>query len=245
MKVAIILTFYNKQYCNRNTVYSVLRQKTNFPFEILIINDNSPTDNFSYLSKVKLQDNITLKYKKNKKNLGSNFGHKTALEIMSDDVDIVVTQSSDVMYATDHTLQKLVEGVDDKHYTSGTVANIKVDPNLWRYMKKGLPNLIKTHWPKMAKPKTKYMYTSKSNPRLYWFLAAIKKEHLINYFTWADNACDVKTKDELIKLKKEEKLFCKFIDEAMAIHQSHPQKVHPCPIMDQCPYTCVRKRGKK
>lgn len=245
MKVAVILTFYNKQYCNKNTVYSVLRQITDFPFEVLIVNDASPTDDFSFLNKVKLQNNINLKYSKNEKNLGSNFGHKTALKMMSNDVDIVVTQSSDVMYATQHTLQKLVEGVDNKHYTSGTVANIQVNPNLWKDLKNGLPKLIKKKWPRMENPKTKYMYTSKSNPRLYWFLAAIKRKHLMNYFTWADNACDVKTKDELIRLKREEKLFCRFVDEAMAIHQSHPQNIHPCPIMDQCPYTCVRKRGKK
>lgn len=242
MKAAVILSFYNKQYCNRNTVYSVLRQFTDFPFEILIINDNSPTDDFSYLKGVKLQDNITLKYRKNKTNKGSNFGHQTAMEMMSDDVDIVVTQSSDVMYAHQNALQKLVEGVDDTHYASGTVANLKVDTDLWKTMRDDLPKIVQNRWPKSKNPKTKEMYVSRTNPRYFWFLAAIKRDHLRNYFTWWDNACDVKTKDELQKLEKEGKLYRRFVDQAMGIHQSHPSKVHPCPILDTCPYSCVRKR---
>jgi glycosyltransferase involved in cell wall biosynthesis len=245
MKVSIILTFYNKQNCNRNTIYSILRQKTNFPFEVLIVNDNSPNDDFSYLSKIKKPLNITLKYKKNETNMGSNFGHQTALGMMDDDVDIIVTQSSDVLYATEYTLQKLVDGVDDNHYTSGAVANMKIDTNLWKNMENELPKIVDKMWPKMENPKTKYMYTSSKNPRLYWFLAAIKKDHLFKYFTWRENACDVKTKEELIKLNKDGKLFVRWIDDAMAIHQKHPQVIHPCPIVDVCKFKCPRKRDKK
>lgn len=241
-KVSITFSVYNKERkVLNNTICSILKQNTDFPFEIIIIDDGSDMEYGNFFESFNLPDHIELKYKKIEK-IGFPFAKCKCLDIVDENSEIIIMQSSDIIFGNKNTLQKLVEGVDEKHYSLAKVRNFKVDKDICKNYDKKIKNILKG-W--SNKPKQD-IYCDPGRPKaLLMFLGAMKKNNLLKYTSWEKNSCDAVIGTQLRKLKSQGKFLPKWVDGAIGVHQEHKKIWYECPIQDTCNFECKRTKARR
>jgi len=232
MKAAILLATYNKLECLPNTFYSIKRQETSFPVEVCIVDDRSDFPGPERFVQFFLPD---AKYKRLEKHVGTQFSQSKCLELISDDTDIVIIQSCDVMYLQDDLIEKLCEGVTDGKFAMAGVKNVSVPIDYWRDRETGIQQLNQEY----ESTQGINIYSGTGRPSRDWllFLGAMTVNDAYK-IDFDFRCCDVVVQQRI----REEGLQPIFRDDLHAIHQLHPPAHRwPCSIVDSCEYWCSRK----
>jgi len=224
---------WNKNDLLSNTLYSIARQKTSFPFEVCIVDDCSDVDPEPIIRKF-LPD---AKYKKFTKRQGFDVVTTHALSLASNDADILIMQSSDVIHGSIDTIERLCQGVGKKQVCMAVVGNTDPPLDMYKDFENYLPLLNKQHQDgrKRSKPK-------KGQTSFYFFLGAIKRSDYESLKCVKGPYCDVILAEELIKSN----FIANYPKELVGFHQAHSVSTVPCTKIDSCSIPCsARKRCLK
>lgn len=245
MKVSVIMATRNKNDMLPNTLYSLAKQKTSFPYEVCVIDDHSDIDPESIIRQF-IPD---VKYKRLEKQVGFMFSQGLCLDLVSNDVNIIVIQSDDIIYTSDDSLEKLVAPVESKVIALAEVVDIPIPENLFNSFDNEV-NKILNDWQSYIKRGPQKIddrvyrnvwtkYSGKGHPSWLFFLGAIRKEDL-ELLDFKTNNCDAVISPKMKKLGFKAKY-----PAVKGIHQNHPKSLYPCPIEDTCTYYCGRKNKKR
>ena len=229
---SIFIAVHNKMGALANTLYSINRQKTTFPFEVCIVDDAS--DEWPYTLIVDMLPDVPLKFVRLNHNVGCKKSQIECLSIMDKASKVIVLQSADVLYAQDDVLEKLVRNLEPMVATMAEVRNVEVPERLWAdYDKLGYYlddqrlhetlDYINKDPKQPERGKYSLLHTVFSEPRQpdpdrrwYFFLGAIRKEDLLK--TCFRTSCfDVDLSASLHQVG----IKVKYVD-AVGIHQKHP-----------------------
>jgi hypothetical protein len=214
---------FNKNEFLPNTLYSIARQKVSFPFEVCIVDDHSDVDPEPIIRKF-LPD---AKYKRLDKRYGFDVVTTQPLSMMSDDSDILIMQSSDVIHTKKDTIETLCNGVGKKQVCMATVYNIDPLPDMYKNFKKHLPLI------KMGKIRT----SQDTLAKFYFFLGAIRRSDYESLKCQKGPYCDVILSHELDKFK----FTANHPKDLIGFHQDHPQTTIPCTRLLSCHILCSLK----
>jgi len=228
MKATIFMATYNKNDILPNTLFSIIRQKSSIPYEVCIIDDHSYIDPEPIIRKF-IPD---AKYKRLNKRHGPDVIHSFALELASNDSNILIRQSADVMHGSIDTIEKLCKGVGKKKICMAMVANTKPPLNMYKNFEKHLPSLIKQH--RKGRKRSKH---GKSQKNYYFFLGAIRRIDYESLKCTNEPHCDVMLSEELFKSK----FTTNYPQKLIGFHQQHPQSLAPCSRHETCLRTCFTK----
>ena len=229
MKVAILIATYNKEKQLANTLCSIARQKTSFPFEVCIVDDCSKIDPEPIIREF-LPD---AKYKRLKKRLGSNGGPSACLDLVSPDVDVVVLMTSDIILVGDDSLECLCERVGDQKVVFGVVLNVDIKSNFHKKMESNI-TYVESNWDSLMKDN--FTKSSPTKPRMWrFFLGAITKDNL-SEIGYRENPCD----NLMMHAMKERDYDADILAYVKSIHQDHARKTYHCPMAETCKKWCRR-----
>lgn len=228
MKAAILMTTYNKNNLLPNVLYSISRQIVDFKLEICIFDDFSNVDPKPIINKFLPQ----AKYKRAIKHIGFIDAYKNCYDMMSEDIDIIINMSSDVIITRSNIVKELCLNVNEKKICLCKVLNIKVDPDLWKAGK------FEEKAINISSSNNKVFCSSKKQ-RWYFFLGSVMKKDA-EVIGFREQYCDVVISKKLQK----NGFVCKYLDHLVGIHQTHPKIKYGCEIVKSCAYTCSRKNKK-
>lgn len=237
MKVAICIATHNKDEALNNVFYSISRQKTSFPFEVVIVDDAS--EDITGLMEAGARHleakGVPHKVMFLSRNVGCGRSQAFCLDLLSEGVDTIVLQSADVLYASDDVLERLCRETAPGRFALAEVRNVLVDPELWRSWDKNLPYYLEferqmetlhhinsdpdqPHSGSYTIQHTIFSGPGQPRPleRFYFFLGAIRKDDLLET-CFAMNCMDKAISNDLHRLGKE----CVYVD-AVGLHQRHP-----------------------
>ena len=249
MKVAILLATHNKEKELPNVLYSIARQKTSFPFEVCIVDDCSKVDPEPIIREF-LPD---AKYKRLDEWLPFDLAPNLCLDMVSDDVDVIVLMSSDVIVLQDDSIERLCERVGDKKVVFGEVVNSPVSEVFYEKFDKRAGKVLKK-WEQYVNGQTKIQmndpYCSKKSRCLYtgrniptswlFFLGAITKKNLID-IGYRENSCDA----VLAPSMKESGFDAEILTYVRGLHQNHTKDLAVCSVSyDECEFWCARTRKR-
>jgi len=229
MKAAVLIAHYNKNEQLKNTLIGIARQKTQHPFEVCIVDDRSEVDPMGAIGEILIPADIDYKYKRLEKNYGAQYSQKPCYDLVSDDVDTIIIMSCDVIMADTNIIEELTNqlwSLDGNYIVTGDVRNISF-PKIAHDFEFEIDKTMEV-WD---------ISQTYSNPiRMYLFMTAIKR-HILDRSDFKNNNCDVLMDTSL------KRLGCKhYIDkELRAVHQKHPDVIHPCSIVNECKYSCIRR----
>ena len=246
MKVAILLATHNKEKELPNVLYSIARQKTSFPFEVCIVDDCSKVDPEPIIREF-LPD---AKYKRLDEWLPFDLAPNLCLDMVSDDVDVIVLMSSDVIVLQDDSIERLCERVGDKKVVFGEVVNSPVSEVFCEKFDKRAGKVLKK-WEQYVNGQTKiqmndpycrrrYKHTGRLKPTAWlFFLGAITKEDIID-LGYRENCCDAIMAPKM----KESGFDAEILTYVRGLHQNHLKQSHSCDVSDTCNYYCSRTKSR-
>lgn len=115
--VSIVILDYLKSRRVRENVESILKQKTDFPVEIIIVDNSVNEENAKKL--LKLAENLNVKVSINKTNVGYIRGNNQGAKIATGEYLLIV--NPDIVWREQDTLQKLIEYMET-HEEIGVLA---------------------------------------------------------------------------------------------------------------------------
>jgi len=110
-RVSVCLITYNHEKYIRDALESIISQKTNFPFEVIVCNDKS-TDNTESIIKEYLKSNSNIRYFSTDKRLGAIKNWIKCLNIVNSDYFAVI--EGDDYWTDSHKLQKQFDFMEQK-----------------------------------------------------------------------------------------------------------------------------------
>lgn len=228
MKVSLLIAHYNKNECLPNTLYSIARQKTSFPFEVCFVDDCSDIDPKPIVDKF-LPD---AKYLRLDKNAGSQFVRKYCMDMMDKDSDTVVILSTDVIITSKLGVKILCSNLQKRRIAFAEVRNIKVSPDLYLKFDKEVEGIIYDNW-------IGEIYSGvQRKQHWYMFFSAINLIDL-KQVEFDKNNCDV-----LIDYKfRKNGIYPIYFPDIKGIHQQHESIIYPCKVLKECPHLCYRKKS--
>lgn len=230
MKASILIATYSKPECLPNTLYSISRQKTIYPFEVCIVDDISDVDPEPVVRKYL----PGAKYKRLESHVGGQFSQSKCFDIMSPDVDMVVMQSCDVMCIDDEVFDRMFGVVGRGVFVMPEVRNTFIPPGFCNQWDKNHPSAVRVF--EEAEGTNIYQGTKRPSGDWLIFLGAMMLEDA-RRIGLHNRCCDIAIQQRI----KEVGLEPKFID-VRAIHQKHPSTARSsCSIVDSCEYWCARK----
>ncbi|MCK9596717.1 glycosyltransferase [Candidatus Pacearchaeota archaeon] len=242
-KVSVFMATWNKNNQLPNALYSLARQKTNFDFDVCIIDDHSNVNPEPIIRKFFPH----ARYKRLPKNEGVTLSHGHCFDVMDKNTDIVVLQSSDVIYTEDHILQRIVDNTDSKQITMTEVIDIPIDDNMYLNFDSNIEKYI-NNWDNykvyvdvvltngLLCKNSSTFYTGAPYHSWLFFCGGILADDLRS-IRIEHNACDA----TLHQLMKEKNFKAILLNDCKVIHQRHPKTMYECKIIDTCPYHCIRK----
>lgn len=208
---------YNKNECLSNTLYSIARQKVSFPYEVCIVDDCSDVDPEPIIR----QFIPAAKYKRFDRQQGFDVVTTHALDLASDDSDILIMQSADVMHYGLDTIERLCKGVGEKTTCMCFVKNTDPPHNMYKDFDAQLPKIFK-QWQAGA---------SRSKPGLYYFfLGAMRRVDYESLDCVKRPHCDILFGKELHRKGFREV----YQPDLIGFHQHHGTSTVPCTIIDTC-----------
>lgn len=220
-KVSIFMANYNKNSCLPNTLESLDRQITSFEVEVCAIDDCSdydPEDIFKTYLRTK-----ELKYKRLPEREGTRKSMSKCLELMDPNTEVIVCQSVDVMYGSEHLLERMCSLVATNLVVMPEVRNLTIPEGLHANFD------LTPYLAEEAMHSEKFtdgdflFYAGMRQPsptrRWYMFLAALKKEDLLRT-CFPTNCFDKDVSDSLHRLNFD-CVYLHPIDDMIGIHQRH------------------------
>ena len=230
MKAAVLIAHYNKNAQLRNTLTGIAKQVVTFPFEVCIVDDHSTVDPLPDI--VNAFPNVKFKYKRLEKNVYAQYTQKYCYDLVSDDVDTIIIMSCDVIMVDTNIIEELCQRLytlKGRHVVTGDVRNINFSEGACKDFEFEIDKAMEV-WD---------ISQTYSNPiRLYLFMTAIKRS-ILDASEFKNNNCDMVMDASLRRLSCAHGIY----DDLRAIHQKHPSVIHPCPIVDQCTFPCMRKKN--
>ncbi|KLU64359.1 putative glycosyltransferase EpsE [Desulfosporosinus acididurans] len=113
MKLNVILITYNHSKFIEESLRSILAQKTNFDFNILVADDKSTDDTLERIKKYETRTNIPFCYLKNERNLGITKNYQRAFGEC--DAEYIAVMEGDDIWTDPYRLQKHINFLDH-HY---------------------------------------------------------------------------------------------------------------------------------
>jgi len=228
MKATIYMATFNKNDVLPNVLYSIARQKVSFPFEVCIVDDHSDVDPEPIIRKF-LPD---AKYKRLDRQRSFDSLACHILDMVSDDSDILIMQSSDIIHTRENTIETLCNGVGKKRLCMAAVFNTNPPLDMYKNFKKHLPLI------KKGKPRNKKTKKPKGRSRFYFFLGAIRRSDYESLECSKGPYCDGMLARELDKSK-----FTAYYPKGLiGFHQHHSQTTVPCTRFLSCDISCNLKR---
>lgn len=228
MKATIFMTTYNKNDLLPNTLFSIARQKTSFPYEVCIVDDHSDVDPEPIIRKFI----PNAKYKRLDKRYSFDVVSSYALDLASDDSDILILQSADVIHGRTDTIERLCMGVGEKKICMAAVSNTYPPHNAYKNFKKFLPKLLK-----QSKGGKKRSKPGKDQASYYFFLGAIRRMDYESLKCSKEPYCDIMLAKELI----ESKFIANYHKKLIGFHQDHPKTSVPCSRINTCTVFCCSR----
>jgi len=228
-KVAISFQTYNKNDVLSNVLYSIARQKHFFDLELCVIDDGSDVSPEPILKEF-FPNNYKFKKITEKGPSGPDVVFGQALSLISDNVDVVILQSADVIHLADYTIEELVDNVDKKVPAFAQVSNAHVPNDMHLDFDKGIKNIF-DGW-KIVPPIRRSGY----NCGWYFFLGAILKKDM-KTLGFGKPLCDVMLHQNLWN----QKFTINFLEDLKGIHITHPASWIPCSQMHTCSLECKLK----
>lgn len=119
--VDIIIPCWNNVYYSKQAIKSLLthtdQEKT--PFCLILINNGSEDETFSYLEGLKMSSNVRIRVIHNEKNEGWVGAINQGLKHCCPDHQYVLLQNNDVLFVQDNWLERLVSGIEMKPWLAG------------------------------------------------------------------------------------------------------------------------------
>jgi len=254
MKASILMSTYNKNECLSNTLYSISKQKTSFPFEVCIADDGSKIDPEPIIRKF-LPD---AKYKKYE-HIGFEFILSKGLTDLVDPTsDIVIIQSCDVLYSQPFIVEEICKSVKPNSISMAEVKCLPIKPDMFENFDNNI-NYYLNNWEIL---KGKYYSGSRREPNnelipkhmrnkkidrkkyidYYFFLGAMFKKDLYRYVHYDICDCDCVVNYNL----KFHKIKPIYMDNLKGIHQLHKRNKYPgCSLLNTCKVVCRRKMAER
>lgn len=113
MKLNVILVTYNHSKFIKQTLDSILMQKTNFEFNIIVADDKSTDDTIKIIQEYESKTNIKFIYLDNEKNHGITKNYQRAFKAC--DAEYVAIMEGDDLWTSPDRLQKHIDFLDE-HY---------------------------------------------------------------------------------------------------------------------------------
>lgn len=181
-KASIFIANFNKNDVLPNVLVSLSRQETSFPIELCFVDDCSDEDPLPLIENY--LPNMELKYKRLNERIGTRKSMCECINLMSPESDIIICQSSDVMYGGPSLIQELCSNVKPGTLVMPEVRNITIPKDLYLdfNVDKYLTNAaIMIENSRRGNDFVFYAGPRQPAPgrRWYMFLAAISKEDLL------------------------------------------------------------------
>lgn len=231
MKASILLATYNKDDCLPNTLYSISKQETTFPFETVIVDDVSLIDPEPTVRKF-LPD---AEYLRLEKHVGTQFSQSRCFDFISPDSTVVVIQSCDVMYVDSKALDTICKLVVPGEFVLPEVKNVSVLPTMFESFDESISALMESY----EAVEGSDIYQGINRPKGDWlmFLGAVGKDDAMK-IDFHNRCCDIAVQRRIMEVGFKPL----FVNEVKAVHQKHsPADRWPCSIVDSCEYWCARK----
>jgi|10_taG_2_1085330.scaffolds.fasta_scaffold03111_8 glycosyltransferase involved in cell wall biosynthesis len=235
MKASIIFSTHNKNWCLPNTLAAIARQKTTFPLEVCIVDDFSKEDPEPIIKEFLPK----AKYLRLNKHYNFIYAPNLCLDMISDDVDIILPMSSDIIMLRDDTVEQLCHRVGRKKVAFAELANLRVSENLHSNFDLYVQPLI-NDWENTVMTKSLYpLHVSRKIPTAWlFFLGAALKEDLYS-IGYRENSCDAVLWQQMAK----QNFDADILTSAPAVHQWHPRFDVSCGVEGTCPFYCSRTRA--
>lgn len=107
MKLNVLLVTYKHEKFIRETLNSILMQKTNFEFNIIVADDKSPDNTLSIIKEIEKESAIPFVYLKGDKNLGITKNYQRGF--CACDAEYVAVMEGDDLWTNPYRLQKHVD----------------------------------------------------------------------------------------------------------------------------------------
>ena len=245
MKVSILLVVKNKKDSLRNVLYSIVRQKTSFPYEVCVLDVNSSIELEPFIREF-IPD---VRYKKLDEDVNFIYAKGVCLDLADPLSDVIVIQGEDVIQTQDFALEDLCKQVGPKTVSIAEVLDIPIDKDFHKRFEPNMENILfdwgsHIYMHKSEIDGVKYTLnsyrTGKELPAaILFFLGAIRREDL-SLLDFQENNCDA-----VIGPKMKELGFKVNYPDVKGIHQRHIKISHFCPVVDSCQYHCIRKVKKE
>jgi len=235
-KASIILSIYNKpRYVIRNTLISLQKQEysNDIEVEFCIVDDGS---DFIYNDIVK-EYLPSAKFKKFDKRCGFTLSYiKCIDELVSNDSEILIIQSSDVVLIKPKIIEELCKNTKENTVVFARVINHKIDKFFYKKFNR---NILSPK--KEIKPIHIYNGEERSVDRWFFFLGSILKK---DFFKLGGYKCDVLF-NSILKKNKFNAIFLNH--DFLAIHQDHnrPELISKCGLEFQCLDLCSQRRKRR
>ncbi len=235
MKASIFLTTYNKNSILPNTLYSISRQKTSFPFEVCIVDDHSAVDPKPIIDKYL----PTAKYLRLPSNEGFLHSKVHCLGLISDDTDIIIIHHVDVVLMQEFAYEEIVKHTSRKNVVFTEVRNFQLPKCMYKNYDIISKQLLAA-WDKKA-PNTYTVYTGVACPAVWLFyLGGILLKDL-KEMDYAVRSCDAAMAPKLRKAGFEAKI----LNYIRSVHQLHQKIVISCSDVANCNFYCSRTQQAK
>mgnify|MGYP000274074561 CR=1 FL=1 len=209
-------------------MYSIARQKVDYPLYICIRDDHSDIDPEPVIREY-FPNAI---YERNEKQEGFDVVFGDSLKLVPEDTDVVILQSADVVHAEEYLINVLIDNVEPQVFTTVTVANADVPQDMYKNFEKGVEKVFKD-WLVEGR-----FTRAGVGRRWYFFLGAMYKKDLESFGLFGKPLCDVVLSDTMM----ERGIRPKFLVDLHGIHCNHPPTWIPCKNLHTCKKRCKLKK---
>ena len=230
-KITILMALHNKDDALGNVLFSISRQKTNHDYSFCFLDDMSKNNPLPLIHS--FFDKKDVAYKRRPTG-GFQFIPRLMAQMVPEDAEYVVYQSSDVVWYDPSLMHKMVDALEknEKSIVIPDLDNFEINPGIYKDPENFYKNIL------IAKGNLDGWGDVKS-PR-YLYLCAMRKDDFLNMSDVRNNesfACDIILRDRIDSDNYEFIL----IPKPCAIHQRHENIVYQCTSADQCSLSCVQK----
>jgi len=248
MKIAVVMATFNKENELPNALYALNLQQVRHDVEICIVDDCSNKDPKPIIDRFITR--FPVKYKRLKEHAGVMFSHGMALDMTSDDVDVVVQPSCDVVCLMPNVINDLSEAVEDKVATFAGVMDTPVVSDFYKQyddyslkMIKGwndIPRVTGIEINGRRYDSCSTIYSGKPQCSWLFFMGAMSRQ---NFYDIGFNylSCDAYMHPTM----REMGFRAKLLPWLRCVHQRHKKEMYKCNLLDHCPYWCIQKDWAK
>ena len=244
--VSIWIATWNNVNLLGNTLYSLSLQKTDFPFEICVVDDCSTESPEPIVRKYFPK----AKFLRLPNHVGFNFAQSYCFDLANENLDVVLMQTADVIYTTKNIVNDLCHGVGEKIISLPEVVDIPTPENMTPTEFTERIDHCLNDWDRFIRYRNAdidgvifNIHTKYSGENCSWlfFSGAIRRDDFEDMgYDANENICDGILQYNL--------RICNFRANIMPnlkiIHQRHKKTAYPCNVMESCSIDCLRKNRK-